>query len=98
MLSVIYAEYKKCWVSFVLIVIWVLSAIMLSVIYAECHLCWVYFVLSVTNKPFLLSAIMLSVIMLSVIYAECHLCWVSFMLSVIYAEYRKRYFNKKLKT
>jgi hypothetical protein len=54
MLSVIYAECRLCWVSF-----------MLSVIYAE--LCWVLFMLSVTNKSIMLSVIMLNIIMLNVL-------------------------------
>jgi hypothetical protein len=51
-----YAEYRLCWVSF-----------MLSIVYAEYRLCWVSFMLSViyavTCKPFTLSVIMLNVVL-----------------------------------
>jgi hypothetical protein len=40
---------------------------MLSVNYAECRLCWVSFMLCVSNKFYVLSAVMLNVIMLTVI-------------------------------
>ncbi len=47
------------------------SAFYIVCYYAECHLCCMSFMLSVTNKPFMLNAIMLSALNAECHYAEC---------------------------
>jgi hypothetical protein len=51
---------------------------MLGVIYAGGNLCWGTFMLSVTDKSFLLSAIMLSVVVLSVEVPCEGKCYITF--------------------